>query len=68
MRYKTNWKIVGFWLMGSILIFFGSMIAGKIERGLGVTQEAFLFAFFFSLILIMVGGLFWILVSIAIRK
>lgn len=60
--------MVAFWLIGSILIFFGSMIAGKIERELGVTEEAFLFAFFFSLILIMVGGLFWILVSVSMKK
>jgi len=65
---KSNWRKVIFWLIGSILIFFGAFIAGKLNLGLGVSQTGFLFALFLALALIMFGGLLWILVAAALSS
>jgi len=65
---KSNWRKVIFWLIGSILIFFGTFIAGKLNLGLGVSQTGFLFALFLALALIMLGSLLWILVAAALSS
>lgn len=64
MVLKRRWKAVILWVVGSLLILFGSMIAGKLEMEVGVTWSSFLFALSIALILIMVGGLLWISIAL----
>jgi hypothetical protein len=65
---QKNWKLVIFWILGSLGILFGSMIAGKAETGLGVTELSYFTAIFLAFILILVSGLLWISVAIAARR
>lgn len=40
-----NWKMVLFWVLGAVCIMFGSMVAGRLEGGVGVTGISYTFAF-----------------------
>ena len=65
---KRNWKIVTFWVLGSICILFASMIAGHLEKGLGVSDLGFTLALLISFVLFLVGGLLWISVAVAVKE
>lgn len=59
-------KQLTFWLVGSVCIFLGALIAGSIEPGvLGSTQLSIMISYIISFVLILVGGMFWISVHTA---
>jgi len=64
---KRNWKIVAFWILGTFCILFGSMISGRLEKGLGVDDFGFYLALLVSFVLFLLGGLLWIAVAIAAK-
>ncbi len=63
-----NLKTASMWVLGAGSIFLGSMIAGKLETGLGVSDTGFTLASLVSLMLILIGGLLWISVAVALRE
>ena len=65
---RRNLKMVLFWIIGSMSILIGSMIAGNVERTLGTDETGFGTAVFIAFILIMLGGLLWITVAVAAKK
>lgn len=65
---KRNWKIVTFWILGSISILFGSLIAGNLQPGLGVTEIGLAVALLIAFLLFLFGGLLWISVAIAVKE
>ena len=67
MAIKRNWKMVFFWVLGTICILFGSMIAGHLEKTLGVDDLSYALALLIAFVLILLGGLLWISVAIAVR-
>lgn len=59
-------KAIIFWIIGSICVFLGALIAGSVEpSALGATLESVLVAYIISFILILIGGMFWISVATA---
>jgi len=57
----TDWRAVSFWVVGAVLVFFGSLIAGSVDpSALGSTTLSVAFAYIIALVLILVGGMFWI--------
>ena len=62
-----NWRTVLLWISGGIAIFLGSMISGKLDFISGVDDLGFSFALAVSLLLFLLGGLFWISVALAIK-
>lgn len=59
-------RTIGFWILGSICIFVGSLIAGSVEPSvLGATTISVVIAYLLSFILILLGGMFWISTAIA---
>jgi cation transporter-like permease len=67
--YKKNkWKIVFLWVIGSICLLIGSMIAGQLQRTLGTDDIGFLIALLLSLMFFLVAGLFWIAVVLAFKE
>jgi hypothetical protein len=64
---ERNIKIMIFWVLGAVAILIGSMIAGRIQMGLGVSDLGFFFALLVSFVLILIGGLLWISVAIATK-
>ncbi|MFQ6020916.1 MAG: hypothetical protein ACE5J4_02770 [Candidatus Aenigmatarchaeota archaeon] len=57
----ADWRAIGFWLIGTILIFFGSLIAGSVEpEALGATTVSVILAYIIAFVMILIGGMFWI--------
>lgn len=67
-KLHKNWKVILFWLLGAMCITFATMITGNLEMGPGVTESSFLFALGIAFLLFLIGGLFWISVSVAIEE
>ena len=67
-RIRRSWRLVGFWIAGALCIMFGSMIAGRLEKVLGVTDLNLFFGYLISFIIFLLGGLFWITVALAAKK
>lgn len=65
---RRSWKIAAFWIVGALAIFFGSMIAGKLEVMLGTSDLGLIIAFLVALVLFLLGGLLWISVAIAVKE
>lgn len=65
---RRGWKIVSFWILGTFCVLFGSMIAGHLEKTLGVTELGYFLALLISFVLFLIGGLLWISVAIAVRE
>jgi len=62
--FKTkNSKIPAFWFLGALCILFASMIAGNVS----IDSANFLIAVLLALVLILLGGLLWISVAIAVK-
>ena len=62
-----SWKTAILWIFGSISIFLGSMIAGRLDLSPGVNEMGFILALVISIMLFLIGGLLWISVAIAVR-
>lgn len=61
----TTARAVGFWIIGTVCIFFGALIAGTVEPDvLGATTESVLLAYIISFVLLLIGGMFWITVAV----
>jgi len=58
-----------FWILGTVFILFGAMIAGQARPDvLGATAESFAISIILAFILILFGGLLWISVAGVIHK
>ena len=54
-------RAIAFWVVGTICIFFGALIAGNVEpEALGATTESVVLAYVISFILLLLSGMFWI--------
>ncbi|HLC39797.1 MAG TPA: hypothetical protein VJJ76_02845 [archaeon] len=67
-RVRRSWKIAAFWIVGALALFFGSTIAGKLERTLGTDDLGLIVAFLVAFVLFLLGGLLWISVAIAVKE
>jgi len=59
--------MVTFWVLGAITIMFGAMIAGRLDRTLGVSDLSYSIALLMSFILFLLGGILWISVAVAVK-
>jgi len=58
-------RTIGFWFIGAICVFFGSLIAGSVDpAALGATTFSVAIAYIIAFILILLGGMFWISTAI----
>lgn len=64
---KSKWRITFLWVFGAVFILLGSMIAGRIDKTLGVTDISYVLAILISFIFFLIGGLLWISVSFALK-
>jgi hypothetical protein len=61
----TSARSIGFWIIGSLCVFFGALIAGSVKpEVLGATTESVILAYIIAFILILIGGMFWITVAV----
>ncbi|MDD5416854.1 MAG: hypothetical protein PHU12_02655 [Candidatus Aenigmarchaeota archaeon] len=62
----TNNRALIFWFVGSLCIFFGTLIAGNIDPEIiGATTISVVLSYVISFVLIMIGGMFWITTAVA---
>ncbi|NIO44168.1 MAG: hypothetical protein GTN36_01265 [Candidatus Aenigmarchaeota archaeon] len=57
-------RTIIFWLIGTVCLFFGALIAGAVEPTIGSTTTSIMMAYALSFILILLGGMFWISTAI----
>ncbi len=58
-------KSVLFWFVGTVCIFFGSLIAGAVDpTALGSTSYSVIAAYVIAFVLILIGGMLWISTAI----
>jgi hypothetical protein len=56
-------RSIGFWIIGSVCVFLGALIAGAVEPVLGATPGSIALAYIIAFVLILVGGMLWITVA-----
>ena len=61
---KWGWKIPTFWVLGAVALVLGSMTAGEAQNYQGLNAAIRILV---SLMLFLVGGMFWISVATAIK-
>ena len=54
-------RSIAFWILGSVCIFFGVLMAAAVVGYQGISPEAII-AYIIAFVLIVVGGMFWIAV------
>ena len=60
----TSNQALGFWIVGAVCVFLGAVMAGSVEPTvLGATFSGVLIAYIIAFILILIGGMFWISIS-----
>ncbi len=62
-----DFYVHGLWLLGSVTLFFGAMIAGNVEWIEGTTAWSFAIAVLLAFLLILIAGLFWISAAVNAR-
>lgn len=60
-------RLVLSWVIGGAFITLGVWIINNLKLGLGVSEMAYAIAMIVSLIFILLGGLLWINVSVAVK-
>lgn len=65
---RKRWKIALLWILASLFLLFGSMIAGELQVSYGTNGIALLIAFILALIFFLLAGLLWIAIAVALRQ
>jgi cation transporter-like permease len=65
---KNKWRIVSLWILGSICMLLGSLIAGQLQRTIGTSDTGLLVAFVLSLMFFLTAGMLWVAVALALRE
>lgn len=60
-------KLVFSWILGGIFLTLGIWILNNLRFGLGVSELSYATAMLVSLIFILIAGLLWINVSVAVK-
>lgn len=67
MAHKGS-KLVIFMLIGSLAMTFGAIVASNSRIGATISPTTFITSVFVSVVLFFIGGLFWVMVAVALRK
>jgi uncharacterized BrkB/YihY/UPF0761 family membrane protein len=65
---KKKWRMTIFWVIGTACILLGTMIAGHLDKTLGVTDISYTLALVTAFVLILLGGFLWISVAVAFKR
>ena len=64
---KNKWRIVLFWVLASLCMLIGSMIAGQLQETIGTSDTGFLVAFIIALMFFMVAVLLLVAIVLAFK-
>ncbi|MFC2143195.1 hypothetical protein ACFLQN_02245 [Candidatus Aenigmatarchaeota archaeon] len=63
-----DFYVHGLWILGSITMFLGAMIAGNVEWVDGTTTWSFGLAIIIAFVLILISGAFWISAAVNAKQ
>ncbi len=61
-------RLVVSWAIGGLFILLGVWIVNNLQLTLGVSELSYLVAMIVAYILILIGGLLWINIAVAVRN
>jgi hypothetical protein len=61
-------KLVFSWILGGVFLLLGIWIVNNLEFTIGVSEASYAIAMVVALIFILIGGLLWINVSVAVKN
>jgi membrane protein DedA with SNARE-associated domain len=61
-------KLVFSWILGGVFLLLGIWIGNNLEFTIGVSEASYAIAMVVALIFILIGGLLWINVSVAVKN
>jgi hypothetical protein len=61
-------KLIATWVLGGVFILLGAWIVNNLEFTIGVSEISYAIAMAVALIFILIGGLLWINLSVALRR
>ncbi|MFH0832925.1 MAG: hypothetical protein V1900_04350 [Candidatus Aenigmatarchaeota archaeon] len=62
-----DFHVHGLWILGSIFLFIGCLIASNIEWVVGTTDFSFWFSVILAFVMLLVAGMLWISASVNAR-
>jgi hypothetical protein len=65
---KKKWRIIVLWVLSSLFMFGGAMIAGQLQKTVGTNDIGFLIALVLSLVFFLTASLLWISIALALRE
>ena len=65
---KFDFHVHGLWILGTVLLFVGTMIAGNIEWVEGTTEYSYLLSILLAFVLLLVAGMCWISSAVNARN
>ena len=64
---KFDFHVHGLWLLGTVLLFIGALIAGNIEWVEGTTEYSYLLSILIAFVLLLLTGMCWISAAVNAR-
>jgi hypothetical protein len=61
-------RLVGAWVLGAVLMLFGTWIIQNLKFEIGVSDVSYALALVMAFIFFLLGGLAWISVAVATRR
>ena len=65
---RFDFHVHGLWILGSVLFFLASLIAGNIEWVVGTTETSFAISVILAFVLYLLAGMFWISSAVNARE
>ena len=65
---KFDFHVHGLWLLGTALLFFGTMITGNIEWVEGTTEYSYIISVLLAVVMLLVAGMCWISAAVNARQ
>ncbi|MCD6226367.1 MAG: hypothetical protein J7J93_01045 [Candidatus Aenigmarchaeota archaeon] len=63
-----SWKVVLFWILGAGLLLAAALIAGNTQIDFSTSITNFGFSLMVAFVLILIAGLLWVSVAVAIKE
>ena len=63
-----DFHVHGLWILGSVFLFLGGLMAGNLDFLEGTTEASFAISAIIIFVLILIAGMFWISAAVNAKK
>lgn len=63
-----DFHVHGLWILGTVFLFIGALIAGNIEWVEGTTEFSFAFSALLAFVMFLIAGMCWISAAVNARQ